>query len=296
MKKAMKRHYNILLVFSVLALAGIIYILYQINTDIVTAINIFHPELSETDYLMIFSHLFILLVNLYALIYLLIHFRQSSALKPFTIVLIIAGIISLFSIGVEKIMIDEIAREYRHGYGLNIGELSILNLAYMINIIFIVTLFVFLLKTRIIVSGDTVKNVVIDEEYFILANFLGFFSGIAGLLFTLHMVQFVDVKLLIEKFWVLIPFYIMFLTPYGLAIFYWLFLKHKQKIVDWYDEKQIQDLLKSSAVTLLLSIPGLSILLLFQIPHVLFLIVYYVFLILLLFSGSALYFSKIKDI
>ena len=294
MKKDMKIHSNVLLIFSILAIASIIYILFQINADIVTAINIFHTELTETDYLMIFSHLFILLVNLYALIYLLMHFRRSSTLKSFTIILIIAGIISLFSIGIEKIMIDEIAREYRQGLGIN--EIRILNLAYIFNVIFIITLSVFLLKIRTIISADTVKNVVIDEEYFILANFLGFFSGVAGLLFTLHMIQFIDGNLLVEKFWVLIPFYIMFLTPYGLAIFYWLFLKHKQKIVDWYDEKQIQDLLKSSAVTLLLSIPGLSILLLFQIPHGLFLIVYYVFLILILFSGSALYFSKIKDI
>jgi len=191
-------------------------------------------------------------------------------------------------------MIDEIAREYRHGLGVN--ELYILNLAYIINIVFSIIMFVFLLRTIKIVNSKNEKNVIIDEEFFIIGHFLGIFSGLIGLLFTLHMIQFVSKELIIEKFWVLIPFYMLFLTPYALAILYWLFLKRKQHIDDWYDEKQIQDMLKSTAVTVLLSIPGLSVLLLFQAPHSLFLIIYYVFLILILFSGGTLYFYKLKDI
>jgi hypothetical protein len=195
--------------------------------------------------------------------------------------------------GVEKVMIDEIAREYRHGLGVN--ELGILNLAYSMNIVFIIIMLVYLLRTIKTINLQSVKNVVIDEDLFIIGHSIGVLSGITGLLFTLHMIQFVSKSLLIGKLWVFIPFYILFLTPYALAILFWLFLKRKQQINVWYDEKQIQDLLKSSVITLLLSIPGLSGLLLFQVPHTLFLIMYYVFLVLILFSGGTLYFYKIKE-
>jgi len=220
-------------------------------------------------------------------------FRRYQKLKLFKSVLLVLSVISLFAIGVEKIMIDEIAREYRQG--LDINELHILNLAYITNIAFSLLVFIFLLKTfRLLAVGDTrVKNV--DEIIFVISQYLGIVAGFTGLLFTLHMLRFVTKEILIDKFWVFIPFYILFLIPYLLAGLYWLSLKLKQRIEDWYDEKQLQDMLRSAFMTLLLSVPGLSLLLLFQIPHAIFVIFYYIFLIMLLFSGGTLYYFKIKD-
>ena len=135
----------------------------------------------------------------------------------------------------------------------------------------------------------------IDETIFTIAQFMGIFAGLMGILFTLHMLLFIRKDILSEKFWVLIPFYIMFLIPYALAGLYWLSLKLRQRIKDWYDEKQLQDMLKSSFVTLLLSVPGLALMLMFPIPHSIFWIFYYISMIMLLFSGSTLYYFKIKD-
>ena len=65
---------------------------------------------------------------------------------------------------------------------------------------------------------------------------------------------------------------------------------------DWYDEKQLQDVMKSSLCTLLLSIPGMALFLLIKNPSVYHFFLYYFFFILLIFSISTLYFFRIKDI
>jgi hypothetical protein len=125
---------------------------------------------------------------------------------------------------------------------------------------------------------------------------MGIVAGFMGLLFTFHFIVFIGKQISVDKLWVLIPFYILFLIPYALAVVYWLWLKRKQQINDWYDEKQLQDILKSSLTTLLLSIPGLALFLLVEIPSNFYILPYYIFLVLLVFSISTLYFFRIKDI
>jgi hypothetical protein len=282
-----------LLTSSIITFACLIYILYQVNTNLVEAINIYHTPFQTRHFLIGFGHLFILLFHLYAIIYIFVHFRRFTALKRLKTVALILAVISLFAMGVEKVMIDEIAREYR--YGLGISELYILNFAYIINLVFAVLIFFLLLRTFKLINDEDSKVVHVDETIFVIGQYLGILSGITGIWFTLHMIHFIRQDLLMDKFWVLIPFYILFLIPYSLAALYWLTLKRKQRIYDWYDEKQLQDMFKSSFTTLVLSVPGLAVLTLLQIPHPFFWLLYYIFLILLLFSGSTLYYFKIKD-
>jgi hypothetical protein len=203
-------------------------------------------------------------------------------------------VLSLFAIGGEKVMVDEIAKEYRLGW--DISELYILNIEYMINLAFTILLFFFILKTFRLVHINDSKDKFVDEVIFTIAQCMGIVAGIMGLLFTFHFIVFVGKQIPVNKFWVLIPFYILFLIPYALAVVYCLSIKRKQHINDWYDEKQLQDILKSSLTTLLLSIPGLAIFLSIEIPSNFYILPYYIFLILLIFSSSTLYFFKIKDI
>lgn len=294
MKSKIKLNTVILFICSIIAFASLIYILYHVNTNLVVAINVFHTKFESIHYLTGFSHGFVLLFHIYAIYYIFLHFRQFSALKWFRILLLILGVISLFSMGVEKVMIDEIAREYRHGFGIN--ELYILNLAYIINMIFCIFLFVLLLRSFKLINLEIADTAPVDENLFIIGHSLGIISGITGIWFTLHMIKFLGSQIMMDRFWVFIPFYLLFLVPYSLAILYWLSVKRKQQINEWYDEKQVQDMLKSSLVTLVLSMPGLALLLLFRVPHGIFWLIYYLFMVLLLFSASTLYFFKIKDI
>jgi hypothetical protein len=293
MRLKIKLNTGVLLICSIISFAVLLYILYQVNTNLVAAINIYHTEFETVQYLIGSGHLFILLFHLYAIIYIFAHFRCFTAFKLLKTVLLILAVISLFAMGVEKVMVDEIAREYRHGFGIN--ELYILNSAYLINMAFSIVVFFFLLRTFKLINSEDPKVIRIDETIFIIAQYMGILAGITGVLFTLHMMQFVRQDLLMDKFWVFIPFYLLFLIPYVLVVFYWLSIKRKEHLHDWYDEKQIQDMLKSSFSTLLLSVPGLAVLLVFQIPHPFFWLLYYIFLILLLFSSSTFYYFKIKD-
>ncbi len=294
MKSKLKLNTVTLLISSIIAFAGLVYILYQVNTNLVIAINIFHTKFEAIHYLVGFGHLFVLLFHIYAIVYIFLHFRRFTALRSFKVLLLIIGVISLFSMGVEKVMIDEIAKEYRHGMGIN--ELYILNLAYIINVCFSVFMFIFLLKTVKLIHLENKEATPVEENLFIIGQILGLISGIVGIWFTLHMITFVGSGIMMGKLWVFIPFYILFLVPYALAILYWLSVKRKQRIQEWYDEKQVQDMLKASLSTLILSIPGMAVLLLFQVPHSIFWLIYYVFLVLMLFSASTLYFFKLKDI
>lgn len=294
MKSKLKLNTVTLLISSIIAFAGLVYILYQVNTNLVIAINIFHTKFEAIHYLVGFGHLFVLLFHIYAIVYIFLHFRRFTALRSFKVLLLIMGVISLFSMGVEKVMIDEIAREYRHGMGIN--ELYILNLAYIINVCFSVFMFIFLLKTVKLIHLENKEATPVEENLFIIGQILGLISGIVGIWFTLHMITFVGSGIMMGRLWVFIPFYILFLVPYALAILYWLSVKRKQRIQEWYDEKQVQDMLKASLSTLILSIPGMAVLLLFQVPHSIFWLIYYVFLVLMLFSASTLYFFKLKDI
>jgi len=293
MRFSMKTSNIILLILSILSLICLIYILFQVNTNIVEALNIDRSNFMTIDYLMGFSHLFLLLFHCYAIIHIFAHFRRFSDYRVFKTMLLLLGVISLFAMGGEKVMIDEIAREYR--LGLDISELYILNLAYIINAAFTILLFLLVLKTFRLVHHKDAHDRLIEEVVFTITQVMGIIAGVIGLVFTFHFIVIVGNQMPVDKLWVLIPFYMLFLVPYALAVLYWVSLKRKQHIHDWYDEKQLQDILKSSLITLILSVPGLGLFTCITLPSRFYIIPLHLFFIMLVFSGLVLYFFKIED-
>ena len=292
MKPIIRTHILILLILSIISFSSLIYILYRVSTNFVDALNIDKSGFGISDLLFASGHVFILIFHLYAIIFIFSHFHKLKKFKILGIATLVLAVISLFFMGGEKVLFDEIAREYR--LGLDVGEVNILRFAYIINLAFSILMFLLLLKTfrmsEIDDSGDTFA----DEKIFIIAQCMGILSGVLGLYFTFTLI---GLQVLANKIWIYIPFYILFLIPYAVAVLYWLSFKRNQKISNWYDEKQFQDILKASLATLLLSVPGLMIFLFFiKIPDSFYWFLYYLFLILLIFSISTLYFFKIKDI
>ena len=90
---------------------------------------------------------------------------------------------------------------------------------------------------------------------------------------------------------------VILLLPYALIVGCWFLFKIKEKPRGWYDEKQFQDISRSSLVTLISSpiimslVYGLRFDRLEGILSVLWL-PFYLFLLLLLFSLGNLYFSQ----
>ena len=79
---------------------------------------------------------------------------------------------------------------------------------------------------------------------------------------------------------------------------YTLIFKLKDKIVEWYDEKQFQDIAKASLITLIVSFPAMSIMYMLKYPDLsenyvtYFWFPFYLFLTILTFSSSVLYFNR----
>jgi hypothetical protein len=127
MRTKIKTNSIILLISAILSFFCLVFIIYRVNTDPEAALNIDKSRLGILDYAMGAGHLFILLFHVYAIIFIFMHFRYFKELRLFKTGLLIIGIISFFSIGVEKIMIDEIAREYRAGMKFQKSQFSLLH-------------------------------------------------------------------------------------------------------------------------------------------------------------------------
>jgi hypothetical protein len=86
--------------------------------------------------------------------------------------------------------------------------------------------------------------------------------------------------------------------PYAAIVIYWLVIKVRERVTEWYDEKQFQDVAKAGLVSFLSSIAILAIFFVIQntlrkfpLLGVIWFPLYF-FIALLIFSGAILYFSK----
>ena len=146
MKTKIKTNSTILFLTSIISFFWLVIIMFQINTNLAEALNIDRLKPGILDFAIGSGHLFVLVFHVYAIIYIFIHFHHFKELRILKTAFLVLGIISLFLMGVEKVMVDEIAREYR--VGMEISEIHILNSAYIINLIFSVCIFFLILKTR----------------------------------------------------------------------------------------------------------------------------------------------------
>src|SRR4030042_3680225 len=254
MKTRIKINNTILLISCILSFFWLIYIMLKVNADLSDALNIDKSIFGIQDYMIGLGHLFVLIFNIYAIIILFSHIRHYKELRILKTIALISVIVSLFSIGVEKVMVDEIARQYRSV--MSISEISILNFAYIINMAFSVLMFYFIMRTFPILKADIPEKKTVDEKIFTIAQYMGILSGFMGLILVFDLA---GKGIAGERIAFYIPFFILFLVPYILAVLYWLSLKISRKINDWYDEKQLQDVMKASLTTLVLSFPGLLV-------------------------------------
>lgn len=80
-----------------------------------------------------------------------------------------------------------------------------------------------------------------------------------------------------------------------MAALSWLLIQHGERPADWYDEKQWRDMTRAALATLLLSLPGMALLLFARKPLGIFWFPNFVFLVLFLFSGCTLCLTFSRD-
>ena len=217
------------------------------------------------------------------------HLKNDNFLRAVAFVI---GVLSLFFLAVDVMMLSDIGHEYQAGFDIS-GEWQIVFAGHAVHTLFSVLLLVQCAVTNGIISKHQKTTAAVkDEVLFLTVNQIGIISAILGF------------SCLLLLSWSGVPqaylnglqflFCIVFLIPYGLAATCWLVIKRKEKPADWYDEKQFADVSRGAFFTLvttvfitmvfyfLTSMKMIDISTALWFPE-------YLFLTLLLFSGRILY-------
>ena len=274
------------LILGLVTFLWLLFHVYEVRTDLAGVIRFDASDPSA--YLVGAGYLVMLAFHAAAFLFLFGRARLAKRIGGRNALGLALGVASLAAIAAQKVLYDEIGHEMGIEYPVP-TEVSLLYAALGVNLLFAAVMMIAAFRGLARDGGAEGAAGAKDERVFALAQAMGVVSGAMGLGLT---------ALLIARgwpagrLWVFVPFYALFLAPYGLAVMYWLALKRRERPSDWYDEKQVRDMLKASLAALVLSVPGLAVLGLVPRPLGFSWFPYYLFLVLTLFSGATLYFFK----
>jgi len=215
--------------------------------------------------------------------------RQKISLTDWFLLLI--NTLCFFFIFADLALISDLGKQYR--YQLSQPEWSILY--PLITFQFVSALILTLAGWIRLKKEKGEEKIVKDGSLFLVAQYIGLICGLIGLVIT--MVNFAFPRpLWMIKIQTIMTISFLFL-PYVFIVGYWTIVKVQEKTKECYDEKQIQDLGKSSFLSLILSlaIMGLLFGLNFDHPEELLSVLWFPFylsLSLFLFSFLNLYFGR----
>jgi len=276
----MKRIINTytILVLGVLTLTALLVNIFLFNQ---------YPEIviekSNRPLIPFFCYLIVFVFHVLSILFLSQSFKNQKKYRGFKIFILVVFVISIISFMMDKVMIDELADDVRYGFKYS---LIMITIPLLVKIFY--TLLV-LIQVYLLLTDKEVLNIheKKDETIFVMAQIVGLISGLLGMMLVLsHFLR----TLPNPGPW--IPAYTIFFVPYGIIVCYWLVLKIRENISEWYDEKQWKDVLRAAFTTLILSIPGLGFLFIFKKPTEFYWFPYYIFFILIVFSGLTLIFYK----
>ena len=221
-------------------------------------------------------------------------FKRDSFIRAF---LFFTGIISLLMLLGDFALMSDISKEYVFGLP---DEFTILFASQLLHMIFYILTVIMLLITWKYLKKEE-EAVVKDESIFINAQYIGIMSGISGLalvgFFSIVYTLVYSVPLWVIKAGIIVMA-ILAIIPYILIIIYWLIMKAKLRIKEWYDEKQYQDIAKATLITLPSSLLFMGVIYVLQYTIERFEILNFIwyplflFFTLLLFSSITLFLNK----
>lgn len=216
--------------------------------------------------------------------------KQSSTFLS-GIVLLILGAISFIAMFFHWGALTDILKEYPAGLEIN-NELKAIWISHILHFSFITFSLIYLIRVRKIQKTNKPLSSIIGEQLFVSLNIIGIVCGITGLLIVL--VDFYFRANPQSYKWAIIPYSLFVFIPYLLVLSGWIFQAITDKQSGWYDEKQKFDIYKSSTFTLLVSIPIMFSLFLFNYNSVngivsILWLPFYLFIVLFIFSVSSLF-------
>jgi len=300
MKRLLKISNNTTLILCLISIAGFIFtntFFLILRNMIINMGNVesfmdkFSIPIAAVYIIFGFSHL----AAMFTLILQLNFFKRDNFLRAF---LFFTGIISLLMLFGDFALSSDISKEYIFGLP---GEFNILFLSQTLHFIFYILMIILLVLTRKSVSKKSEEIVLKDDSIFINAQYIGVLSGISGLILV-TIFSLLALTIYPLPSWAvdagIIMISIIAVVPYILIVFYWFIIKLKENTTEWYDEKQYRDITRASLITLVASIIIMAVFFATQYFTSAFNFLneiwfpFYIFIVLLLFSASILYFNK----
>jgi uncharacterized membrane protein len=291
MKKTLQRMHIASISLGVIAASGLIYNLL-LFTYLYPRVLHFEPLGGQLEALGILSGLslavigFFHLITVMTLVLQVIVSRSAGFLRILTIVI---GIISGLLLLSDLAMLQDIGKQYALGWN-TAGEWTILFINHGLHVIFTVLALLALLTKR---KGENPPEeaALKDEVLFNAAHMTGLLCGGIGLVATV-IVLVARIPILVEI--LSIPVGVLILLPYLLMLGIWLFFKRKEKVREWLDEKQFQDIARAGLWTTILLPPCMIAIGVLQLVNGVdsawsyTWLPFYIFLAMLVFSSTAL--------
>ncbi|MCL5072748.1 MAG: hypothetical protein M1308_17920 [Actinobacteria bacterium] len=300
MKKLSNLSEKITLGFSIISILAYFYnfILY-IRIDITTInFGLINTLISKTEIYAGISIILIIIFHLSAILTIILNLKAADRESIFLSFIFFISIISMIMVFSDFALIGDIVKEYNAGLSGIGSEFAVLYFSQFAHLLFYCLIIIFIIsanraKRRIVRSDAEVP--LKDEAIFINAQYIGIFTAVLGL-------GILTALSLSTPLWAIkkgiVAVCAMLVIPYASIITYWLVIKIRERVTEWYDEKQFQDVTKAGFISFLSSIAILTIFFIIQntlskfpLLSVLWFPLYF-FMILLIFSGSILYFSK----
>jgi hypothetical protein len=296
MKTRFKISVQLSLILGIFSFGCLIYNFFVFQLIRPTILNFESLGTNETLIQYIFIGFIVsFLFHIWALFNSIFQFQYFKKITFIKLITLFAAILSFICLIGDWAALSDLGKQYQLGLSTAM-EWSYLYLSLLLHGLFHILIIILLFYTiRDLKSLHQPEYVLKDEIIFKITQYIGLLCGSIGLGFTL-VILIMNIPLSILKY--IIPFYCSFIIfPYCLILFYWIMMKRKEKISDWYDEKQKQDIARASLITTLLFIPGTAVLFLINylmangsISVIWF--PYYLFLMLFLFSASMLYYNR----
>ena len=292
MKKIEKIISSIQTVLGFLSLLGLSFSFYFLESIRPKMIRFETITAVEESRINIFGITLILLIafSLVSLYKIVQYLKKVKKISFYDLILLsLAILVFLFVFG-DLALISDIGKQHKHGLAQPEWFVLYPVLGFQFLSSAILT-YAGLFRLRKKVKNEPVAR---DINIYILVQYVGAVCGFLGLSFTILNFGFPRPLWMIKTH--ITATSIFLLIPYLLVVLFWFIVKIKEKPKQWYDEKQMQEMGRSSLFTLLSSVIVVSFLFVLnfnsleQLLSVLW-FPFYIFLTLFLFCGANLWFS-----
>ena len=243
---------------------------------------------------------FILIVffHLAAIFTIILKLKTAGRESIFLAFVFFISTISLLMVFGDFALITDIVKEYNAGLPGIESEFAILYLSQFLHLLFYCMIIIFTIfnnRVKKLFGQNKTEIPVKDEAIFINAQYIGIFTGILGLVILASLSLFSPLWAIKKG---IVTLCATLVIPYSTIVIYWLVIKIRERVTEWYDEKQFQDVTKAGLVSFMSSIAILAIFFVIQntlykfpLISVIWFPIYF-FIALLIFSGTILYLSK----